>query len=237
MQTTEPHLKTPLSIESLAFWSALVLLGFFFGQFMIMEIAENQSTQQGLNTLHENTTRWVNWAILASSMIALVCIAIATRRTHTSLFGPLPWHFKTLLWMLAVVLLSIVLNLLSQQLLNVFQWQPDDQFSDYLLAGRHQLLTWIAVGLMAPVFEELFFRGFVYTHLMSYRHGLIAAITVPNLVWCLLHFHQYDLIGLAVLLMMGVIFTLVRWLGGHLIYPLLMHVAFNLTTLFVVSLK
>lgn len=191
----------------------------------------SQSMHEGIGDRQTAPVLWVNLGILTSSIAGLIGIAFAKYNTKTQLFGPIPRNSNALVWVVTLVISTVTLNLLSHQLLNFFEWQPDDQFAEYLMASRHHLLTWVAVGLMAPVFEEVFFRGFVYTHLMSYRHGLLASIIFPNLLWCLLHFHQYDLIGLVVLLVMGIIFTLVRWLSGHLIYPLLMHITFNLTTL------
>ncbi len=236
MCPTESNQTSTLSLESLAAWSALVLLIFYCAQLVTLAIGLDPSTQPFTESAPiSETTLWINLAIIVSSIAASAVTLTISRHTKFRLFGTLALHWKTWSWMLSIVLLSVVLNLLGNQLLELLQWQPEANFSRYLHTGHQYLLTWLAVGLAAPIFEELFFRGFVYTHLITYRYGLLAALLIPNLVWCLMHLSQYDLIGLTVLFAMGVIFTLIRWLSGHIIYPLLMHSAFNLTTLVVAS--
>lgn len=88
-------------------------------------------------------------------------------------------------------------------------------------------LLWLAMGLAAPVFEEIFVRGFIFAGLESSRVGGPGAVVVTALLWTVVH-SQYGLYELAIVFVMGLILGAARLRTGSVIACIAMHVLANL---------
>jgi hypothetical protein len=99
----------------------------------------------------------------------------------------------------------------------------------YQTAGWLPLL-WVAVVLFAPVFEETFFRGFLFAGLERSRLGAVGTIIFTSLVWASLHL-QYNFIGMATILILGLVLGTVR-LKTRSVWPTVMiHALWNAAAL------
>jgi membrane protease YdiL (CAAX protease family) len=87
-----------------------------------------------------------------------------------------------------------------------------------------------ATVLIAPVFEESLFRGFLMKGLLPSRLGYSGALAVTTLLWSVAHY-QYDLIGVALVFGCGVILGLARLKTGSLPLSIAMHMTFNATSI------
>jgi hypothetical protein len=92
-------------------------------------------------------------------------------------------------------------------------------------------LFWIAVVVFAPVFEEIFFRGFLFAGFLNSRVGATGAILLTAVLWALLHATQYGIWELLVILGLGVAFGIVRWRTKPLYASLGMHSLWNLISM------
>lgn len=94
--------------------------------------------------------------------------------------------------------------------------------SAYALAGYGILL--------APVIEELFFRGFLYP-VLARRKGVPLAVLLTSVAFMLIHVSQLAgaWLPLVILFFVGTAFTLARAWTGSVAVPYLMHVAYNAT--------
>jgi membrane protease YdiL (CAAX protease family) len=79
---------------------------------------------------------------------------------------------------------------------------PDANGSVHLLAQDYFLLYLVALVLLAPFFEESFFRGFLLTGLRNTRLGDIAAIAIVAVLWAAMHFDS-TYIGFTALFILG----------------------------------
>jgi membrane protease YdiL (CAAX protease family) len=105
----------------------------------------------------------------------------------------------------------------------------------YQTAGWLPLL-WAAVVLFAPVFEETFFRGFLFAGIERSRFGSVGTIILTSLVWASLHL-QYNFIGMATIVILGLVLGTVR-LKTHSLWPsILIHVFWNATALVVTAVS
>lgn len=86
---------------------------------------------------------------------------------------------------------------------------------------------WLALVVAAPVFEEVFFRGFVISGLLGSRLGASGAILLSSLVWASIHL-QYDAYGIATVFAMGLLLGAARVRTSSVATPLAMHMAANL---------
>jgi len=88
-------------------------------------------------------------------------------------------------------------------------------------------LFWVALVVAAPIFEELFFRGFLFTGLSSSFLGPIGAILVTSATWAAVHL-QYDLYGIISIFVVGVILGIARFTTGSILTTIMMHSMMNL---------
>lgn len=91
--------------------------------------------------------------------------------------------------------------------------------------------SWIPVVLgalgavvLAPIFEEIFFRGALYRYLRA-RWGVAVSVMVSALAFGFIH--PYDLEGLIQVSVMGVCLGLMREWRGSLIAPIVAHMLHN----------
>lgn len=112
---------------------------------------------------------------------------------------------------------------------------PDFMVRAYESAGFLPLL-WLAVALVAPIWEEMVFRGFGFRGLRPSRFGLAAAIGIPTLFWACLHL-QYDAFDMSYVFLLGVLFGLAREHTGTVTMPILLHVLTNALATLQVALR
>jgi hypothetical protein len=132
---------------------------------------------------------------------------------------------KTVLILLAVI---IGLTLLSW-ILNQVSHSPQDTTFDVNAyeATTWPALLWVAVVIFAPLFEENFFRGFIFVGLKQTSIGAVGTIALTSLAWALLHM-EYDIYGMATILVLGITFGIVRLKTGSLWSTLFLHSAWNI---------
>ena len=125
---------------------------------------------------------------------------------------------------------GIVAQLVSQWL-KLF-W-PDQTAQVLVEAFRNtttpsvRILVIFAAVVIAPLVEEIVFRGFVYGVVKRYTDGYFAALT-SALLFALIHGHVGSLVPLTVL---ALIFCLAYEITGTLLVPMCMHALFNAASL------
>ncbi len=96
-------------------------------------------------------------------------------------------------------------------------------------------LFWIAVVIFAPVFEEVFMRGFLFIGFRQSRIGPVGAIILTTLLWAPLHL-QYDIFQIAIIFILGIILGIVRHKTDSLLSPLIIHSFNNLVAMVLMSI-
>jgi len=91
--------------------------------------------------------------------------------------------------------------------------------------SRSMLITIVIGGVLAPVAEELMFRGYLYPLCKRYI-GVIAGVIFNSLLFAVMHSNLTALPALSVL---ACGFTLAYELTGSLLVPMMMHAIFNFT--------
>lgn len=85
----------------------------------------------------------------------------------------------------------------------------------------------LAAVIVAPIAEEIMFRGFIYGVLKRYTDGPFAAI-LSGLFFAITHSHVGSLVPLWVL---AIIFCAAYEVTGCLLVPMLLHAIFNSTSI------
>lgn len=88
------------------------------------------------------------------------------------------------------------------------------------------LLVMVAIGIGAPLSEEMLFRGFLFPALARSRLGLAGAALVSTLAWTTLH-AGYSLYGLVEVFLVGLYFSWLVVRTGSLWVPILCHAIYN----------
>jgi membrane protease YdiL (CAAX protease family) len=133
---------------------------------------------------------------------------------------------------LPLVLLS---GWLSGVLLGLFGWQEALQEVLSSVSTLSHPLSWVLAGfaslVLAPVAEELFFRGMLFRFLKG-RCGIHLACLLSAAIFSLLHFHVESFCPLFAL---GYLFAWAYWWSGDIRVPVFMHAIFNSHAFFLLA--
>jgi membrane protease YdiL (CAAX protease family) len=99
--------------------------------------------------------------------------------------------------------------------------------SDLIRSATIAPLLWLAIIVAAPVFEELFFRGFLIEGLRRGVLGDAGAVVVTSLSWASIHL-QYGLYEIGTIFIFGLALGLARIGSRSLWVPVAMHMLANL---------
>lgn len=148
------------------------------------------------------------------------------------LFGLQHMHWRSLglaVLMFAVITL-ISVNLVSAATVNWLKdfWpelEPQETVKAFQESGSitFKILVIIAAVVIAPLAEEILFRGFVYGVLKRYTDAPFAALS-SSLMFAVIHMHVGSLLPLW---MLAVLFCLAYEITGCLLVPMLLHAVFN----------
>jgi membrane protease YdiL (CAAX protease family) len=166
----------------------------------------------------------------AAYLVVLMCIYVLVRsRARTSFTEGLQWNWPgwTALWFVfGGIGLALAIDGFSRYLPIPKSLPMDDLFTNrtnvYLLA---------AFGTtMAPLLEELFFRGLLYPVLRR-RMGLTVAVLLTALGFAAIHSFQlgYAWAPLLSIFIVGVVFTVIRERKKSVAASFLMHCGYNFT--------
>lgn len=92
-------------------------------------------------------------------------------------------------------------------------------------AGWLPLLLAVFVAV-APIAEEVLFRGFLYRGFVRQPSHAPYAIVVISIFFALAH-QQYDLLGITQVFIMALLLGWIRWLSGSIVLTILMHMLAN----------
>ena len=128
----------------------------------------------------------------------------------------------------AIVLMAVVLGSFNAL---VYWLRPSDMLDDLqLYAGFIRsdawLLAGLAIGIGAPLMEELLFRGFLQSALARSRMGFWPAAVLTTAAWTALHW-GYSVVGLAEVFLIGLYFSWLLWKTGSLLPALFCHALYN----------
>jgi membrane protease YdiL (CAAX protease family) len=97
-------------------------------------------------------------------------------------------------------------------------------------------LLWLSVVVVAPVAEELFFRGFLHRGWAPSWLGVAGTIVVTSALWAALH-QQYNATGILLIFLMGLIFGWMRQRSGSTVLPIVLHMFNNLLATVLVAIS
>jgi membrane protease YdiL (CAAX protease family) len=174
-----------------------------------------------------------NCAVYACLITGIFGVMIFQRLSPVSVFQLQPSRFPRaagmgLLWLAITYPLIIAAQALVQ---NIFGTGDDSQlivrfFLEHADSSHRIAVIFMAV-IVAPVAEEVIFRGYFYGVIRRYG-GRIPALLTSSLLFAAIHVHLPSMLGLGIL---AVILCLLYERSGSLWAPITLHAAFNASTI------
>lgn len=157
-------------------------------------------------------------------------------------------HFRTRSWRetlafnrfslksLKFWLLVLITYLLLQALVNSFFDISPTVFLESISGSQSLSLTLVVITL-APLMEELLFRGYLYQAWRHSRLGLAGTLLLTSALFAVLHWNQYHWAHLVFVFMLSMILGLSREKTGSVWMPITLHSVNNfLSAVFVIYL-
>jgi membrane protease YdiL (CAAX protease family) len=80
----------------------------------------------------------------------------------------------------------------------------------------------LAIVVVAPIFEEIFFRGFLFQGIRYSPLGPVGAVGITSVIWAVIHL-QYGIYGIATVLALGLLFGIARLKTDSIHLLMVMH--------------
>ena len=177
-----------------------------------------------------------------------VCLALAIRRVpggvRTFVWGERTaeaarrrsvWIEAATLAVMAIGLCPLIRDVTALLILRVvpgfeFESHPTLQaLQEEAVTGFRVIALWMGAAVIAPVAEEMFFRGMLQNFLMGATKRTGLAIVLGAAAFALVHFSQPH--ALPALFFLGILLGVAYVRTGKLVVPIVIHAAFNFKTL------
>lgn len=174
------------------------------------------------------------YLIAVIGFIAAACsmpfLKPASKQTNTSsLLSFLAIKSISTSTLIKVLLLGFVYYALAMLLGDLLSIETPEFMLDIKQQSNSILdITFLILGicLIAPVVEEVIFRGLIYQRLLQSKAGVLGAIIITSLVFTAIHI-QYDVLVLAILSLFALLLGVVRYKTNNLFYCIALHMQLN----------
>jgi uncharacterized protein len=184
-----------------------------------------------LNGLYISVALFGSTVICGSLILLFAKLRRGTTVSRYVRLTPVP-SAKLAKWSLAILLYATACDatnvLLGRPIV------PQFMAESYRTAGVLPLF-WLAIVVAAPLFEELFFRGFVFAGLAASRLGPYWTIGMTAVVWGGIH-QQYEPLDIFFICTGGVILGMARLKTDSVYTPIVLHALMNLVAIVETSL-
>jgi len=182
-----------------------------------------QLTISGMSKGYTFSLAYFLTTIVGCSSIAAI-IRLKKHAVLREYLGLKPVAFKT---MLKWIGLFAIVSVAADSILKLLDQPTGGEFMSTIYQNaKPAWMLWLAVVVAAPLFEEVFFRGFILTGFAASFMRPVGAVLVTTALWAALHY-QYDAAGIAVVFCFGLLLGAARIRTGSLIVPLGMHALEN----------
>lgn len=182
---------------------------------------------------HMLSPNGITWMYLVTAIPVLLVLFKAARmpqQSWTQTLALTPVAAKRYVpWLGAFALYYV-----SASLVNWLWPVASGEFIEAMLGVRH-LGLFVIMVLVAPVVEELVFRGYFFQAWRNSFLGVWGTLLLTSVLFTLIHAGQYPLIILAMLFSFSVILGLAREKTGSTYVPMVMHAINNLLAFILIN--
>lgn len=126
-----------------------------------------------------------------------------------------------------LMILSWGFNLVYSIFLALFDARAQPDFAPIFAATSSPWLILVAGAVIAPIVEEIIFRGFIFAGFKA-RYGWVKAAVLSSGLFAMIHFQPLAIIGI---FLMGMIFAFLYQYSGSIWPGIIMHMSTNLLAL------
>jgi len=126
------------------------------------------------------------FAVTALSFSAVLYRQPVNTLGFVKIYGLKPYAFAVGMWLIALIILMFWIGALNWLKVD-FLLPPDTAQQVMDKAGGNLIATLILVGIVGPIAEEIFFRGFVLPGLVK-RFGVTQSLLLSSLLFGIFHF-------------------------------------------------
>ncbi len=144
-------------------------------------------------------------------------------------------------WLIAALILGPLFLIVPNVIANTIMagqedWQFASEVNKAVFARENWTFGYLVFGiLIAPVVEEVTFRGVALGAIISRGGGPVLAAILSSAAFALIHL-QYSLVAMAVVFVTGVGLAVLRLLSGSILVPVVAHIAANADVLMLQTL-
>ena len=162
-----------------------------------------------------------------SSIVGLLSVYVFIKIKTHSIKDYLNLYLPKINTVIPFVLLAICFMVAMEYISNIY---PEFFYSDFVIESYRQSknlpLFYLGVVLLGPIFEEVLFRGFLFSQLKNTRLGLTGTIIFTSIFWTSLH-GQYELLLLVPLFFFGILLGYLRHKYNSLLLVIAIHAFHN----------
>lgn len=234
MQNTSLHLNTPVYDLPKTIVLSMVLLMVFFasqliGVVLFANLVLKDAGSLGIaDKVLQGSANGTLMSLAIGFTLAMVIssVYLFIRLKHSRMadylaIKPFSWY-AFLQCSALLIVLNVIINLVT-----VWLDREPMMFMDNLAQSAHPLwLLILAMVVFAPIYEEVIFRGFMWTGLASSRLGIWGASIVTSVVFAVIHM-QYGVVELVGIFCLAMLFSYGRIISGSLVLPIVLHIINN----------
>ncbi|NLK21055.1 MAG: CPBP family intramembrane metalloprotease [Epulopiscium sp.] len=210
------------------------IIGIVGGIIIAVKHAINNPTEEvPMDLILEFVTKATTWMIIISAGFSLLIYLLVFKIAKKSFIAGTGLVKGKGLYLIFSIILGITLNFIISGIINITDIQrffPEHQKISELLVGETSLIvTFLAVVITAPFFEEIVFRGLILGQ-MKKSFPIIVAVIIQSLLFGLYHFNVLQ--GMYAFIL-GIAAGVVCLWGDSLWNAILLHLSFNGTSLII----
>ncbi len=203
----------------------LLILVLVLVPFFIEYLLKNYLSESFQNELYSGTL--VGFIMSIIFMTGLYFIALKPKRLNWNEVGlnrfPNKYWKQIPGWTLALIVVSIAL-VVAMDLLGVGVDNSKTESIQSQLTPLNFFIGFVSASIISPVYEEIFYRGFLYRFLRS-RYGIAIGMLVSSFIFMIVHLPTYNV--LPVTFVSGLLFSWTYEKTGSVIPAIIIHGIFN----------
>lgn len=204
---------------------ALLTLEFVFVMFVIKYAIQQMYEKWLENTLYSGTLTGLTIAI--TLLLGLYFVALRPKRLSWLDVGmkgfPARDWWRIVLWILVLLVFSVIAVYLTSFLGNTVDNSKTESLQQNVTMFT-LVVAIVSAGIVSPIYEEIFYRGFIYRWLRT-RVSTRWAIVISSLIFTLAHFPTIN--AMPVNFISGIVFAWTYERTGSVVPGMIVHGVFN----------
>lgn len=158
--------------------------------------------------------------------ISAICLLLALTKTKISVileaiktpFSPIQLIIAVCCWIFFLPLAELCTGLIPTDGLLEELYKSFEKTFNIML--NYKIAGFITICILAPIFEEIIFRGIILKGMLNHKVKPVIAIFVSGLIFGLAHLNPWQFIGAGIL---GIIFGFIYYRTNSLFLTMLLH--------------